>query len=294
MEQGSSSGDTWPKPASCETSTNAFGRFKGKTVLITGGAGNFGRACGLRFAREGANVVLLDLVEKPLQEALADVKAVIKEGEGEGSQDALAITCDVTDAQGVKEAVQRAVERFGAIDMCFNNAGYQGLFVKTQQYPEEDFQKVININVTGVFNVLKAVSVHMTDTGKGGSIVNTASMAGVTGPPNMLAYSTSKAAVLGMTKTAARDLAPSNIRVNAISPAFIGPGFMWTRQCELQAKAASQYYDADPQVVARQMVESVPMRRCGSVEEVIGTVAFLLSDDASYLTGINVEITGGI
>jgi len=129
---------------------------------------------------------------------------------------------------------------------------------------------------------------------QGGAIVNTASMAGHGLPPNMIAYATSKAAVVHFTKLAAKDLAPYNIRVNSISPAFIGPGFMWTRQVELQAAADSVYYDKDPKKVALAMVSEPPMKRYGSIEEVIGPVAFLLSDDASYLTGIDIKITGGI
>jgi NAD(P)-dependent dehydrogenase (short-subunit alcohol dehydrogenase family) len=96
-----------------------------------------------------------------------------------------------------------------------------------------------------------------------------------------------------MTVIAAKDLAPFDIRVNSISPAYIGPGFMWTRQVELQAKAGSVYFSEDPEKVAYQMVDSVPMRRYGSINEVIGPVLFLLSDDASYLTGIDIKITGG-
>eukprot|EP01130_Rhizamoeba_saxonica_P001516 TRINITY_DN1136_c1_g1_i10.p1 TRINITY_DN1136_c1_g1~~TRINITY_DN1136_c1_g1_i10.p1 ORF type:complete len:136 (+),score=33.16 TRINITY_DN1136_c1_g1_i10:1371-1778(+) len=132
----------------------------------------------------------------------------------------------------------------------------------------------------------------MKDNG-GGVFVNTASMAGVLGPPNMIAYGASKFAVVGMTLTAAKDLAPFNIRVNCISPAFIGPGFMWDRQVELQAGVGSQYYSTDPKVVAEQMISSTAMRRYGSLEEVASSVAFLMSDDASYLTGINIEIHGG-
>ena len=129
---------------------------------------------------------------------------------------------------------------------------------------------------------------------QGGSIVQTASMAAHSGPPNMIAYGSSKSAVFHMTRIAAKDLAPYNIRVNSVSPAFIGPGFMWGRQIELQAKAGSVYYDKDPNIVKDQMIGATPLKRYGSVDEVIGPVAFLLSDDASYLTGVDIQITGGI
>ena len=206
--------------------------------------------------------------------------------------DVEAYCCDVTDGEQVAATVSRAVTRFGRIDYLFNNAGYQGAFVKTFDYPEEDFRKVIDINVVGVFNVLKAVSRHMREAG-GGAIVNTASYAGIIGPPNMLAYGASKFAVIGITKTAARDLAPDHIRVNAVSPSLIGPGFMWTRQTELQAAAGSQYFDGDPSIVEQQMIASVPMRRLGTLEEVADAVILLLSDDTAYVTGVNLEVTGG-
>ena len=109
----------------------------------------------------------------------------------------------------------------------------------------------------------------------------------------MIAYSASKFAVIGITQTAAKDLAPYHIRVNALSPALIGPGIMWTRQTELQAGVGSQYFDADPKVVEQQMINSVPMRRLGSLEEVASGVAFLMSEEASYITGFNLELTGG-
>jgi NAD(P)-dependent dehydrogenase (short-subunit alcohol dehydrogenase family) len=99
--------------------------------------------------------------------------------------------------------------------------------------------------------------------------------------------------VIGMTQTAAKDLAPCGIRVNALSPSLIGPGMMWTRQTELQAGVGSQYFDADPKVVEQQMIKSVPLRRLGSLAEVANGVAFLMSDEASYITGFNLDMTGG-
>jgi NAD(P)-dependent dehydrogenase (short-subunit alcohol dehydrogenase family) len=118
-------------------------------------------------------------------------------------------------------------------------------------------------------------------------------MAGGSGAPNMPAYSASKAAVIGLTKAAAKDLAPARIRVNAVSPAFVGPGRMWEAQVAGQAAAGTQYYASDPDAVATQMIGMIPMRRYGSVEEVATVVAFLLSDDASYVTGVNIEVSGG-
>jgi len=151
---------------------------------------------------------------------------------------------------------------------------------------------VIDVNIAGVFKVLRSAGALLRDNGVGGSIVNTASMAFV-GPPNMLAYGASKNAVIAMTKTAAKDLAPLGIRVNAVSPGFIGPGRMWDRQTEKQAQAGSRYFPGDPAEVATAMLDSVPLRRFGSVDEVASVVLFLLSEEASYITGVNIEIAGG-
>lgn len=258
--------------------------FEGKTILITGGAGDIGKATAQRFAADGAGVVLLDLNEAKMADVAQELKAYnVPIG---------TFRCNVTASDDVAEALKSAVEQFGRIDYVFNNAGYQGVFAKTDEYPDDDFQKVIDINVVGVFHVLKAAAQHLRSAG-GGVIVNMASYAGVVGPPNMLAYAASKFAVIGITQTAAKDLAPYSIRVNALSPALIGPGFMWTRQTQLQAAVGSQYFDADPKVVEQQMINSVPMRRLGSLEEVANGVAFLMSEEASYITGFNLEITGG-
>ncbi|MBD1845829.1 SDR family oxidoreductase [Cyanobacteria bacterium FACHB-63] len=266
--------------------------FEGKTILITGGAGDIGKATAQRFAVNGAGVVLLDLNETKMAEVVQELK--------EYNVPLGAFHCDVTLADSVAKAFSSAVAQVGQIDYVFNNAGYQGAFAKTDGYPEDDFQKVIDINVVGVFHVLKAAAQHLRDSGGGAgtypcsrAIVNMASHAGVDGPPNMLAYGASKFAVIGMTQTAAKDLAPYGIRVNSLSPSLIGPGVMWTRQTELQAAVGSQYFDPDPRVVEQQMINSVPMRRLGSLEEVANGVAFLMSDEASYITGFNLDITGG-
>ncbi|MBW4462873.1 MAG: SDR family oxidoreductase [Nodosilinea sp. WJT8-NPBG4] len=264
-------------------SATATYAFQGKTILITGGAGEIGKATAHRFAANGATIVLLDINEMRLTE--------IAQGLKDYGNPVYTVRCDVTDAQEVTDMFAIAVEQVGHLDYVFNNAGYQGAFAKTDEYPEEDFQKVIDINVVGVFHILKTAAQHLRKAG--GAIVNMASHAGVDGPPNMLAYAASKFAVIGMTQTAAKDLAPYGIRVNALSPSLIGPGFMWTRQTELQAGVGSQYFDADPKVVEQQMLNSVPLRRLGRLEEVANGVAFLMSDEASYITGFNLDITGG-
>ena len=269
-----------------KTDTKAFGRFKGKTVIITGAKGDFGQVCSKRIAQEGANIAFLDILDT---ESL-----VIQFRKDYPDQIFHSFQVDITKEDKVIEVSNDIAKKFERIDHLFNNAGYQGDFTNTVNYSVKDFKKIMDINVIGAFIILKTVSnIMCKQVPRGGSIVNTASMAGIAAPPNMIAYSTSKAAVKHMTVIAAKDLAPFDIRVNSISPAYIGPGFMWTRQVELQAKAGSVYFSEDPKQVAYQMVDSVPMRRYGSINEVIGPVLFLLSDDASYLTGIDIKITGG-
>ena len=267
-----------------ETTTSGT-RFDGRVVAITGAAGDIGLATARHLGRQGAHIALLDVDAAKLGVASERL-------ETEGIR-ASSWHCDVTDESAVDGVVDAVAERHGVVRHLFNNAGIQGAFRPLLEYPADDFEAVQSVNVFGAFLVLRAFARHMAANG-GGSIVNMASMAAVGGPPNMIAYATSKAAILGMTQVASKDLAPHGIRVNAVSPAFMGPGFMWTRQVELQAAAGSQYYDGDPVVVAEQMIGSVPLRRYGSVDEIPAAVAFLLGDGASYITGINVPIAGGI
>lgn len=264
---------------------NAGQRFSGKTALVTGAAGNIGLAVARRLASEGAQLVLLDLDGDKLEQARADVAAL-------GGRVETAI-CDVTDYGSVEAAVAKAEDEFGSVGLLFNNAGYQGAFAPIHEYPVEDFERVVQIDLIGAFHVLRAVSRRMVKQ-KFGRIVNTASMAGLQGPPNMGAYGASKFGVVGLTQVASKDLAPHNIRVNGIAPALMGPGFMWDRQVELQARTGTQYFSADPEEVKKQMIGGVPMRRLGDIEEIPGTVAFLLSDDSSYITGVTLPISGGI
>ena len=264
-------------------------RFEGKTVLVTGGGGNIGYTSAERMASEGANVMITDIIDEA---KLNDQAKAIAEKTGAKVQ---AVRGDVTKVEDVKAVIEATVAAFGRIDCLFNNAGYQGAFVPTIDYPDDDFRKVMAINVEGVFYFLKYVAQQMKkQEPQGGVILNTASQAGVDGPPNMMAYCASKTAVLGISRTAAKDLAPHGIRVNSISPCFIGDCFMWDRQCELQSQAGSQYYPSDKEAVSKQMIGAVPMRRYGSLEEVAGVVSFLLSPDSSYVSAANIQVTGGI
>jgi NAD(P)-dependent dehydrogenase (short-subunit alcohol dehydrogenase family) len=253
------------------------------TVLVTGAAGDIGTAIACVLARRGHSLVLADHPDAgaSLAETVELCRRVGARAEG--------VTFDVTDTS----ATVAAVAELGPFGGLVNNAGYQGVFTSIEDYPLEDARRVVEVNVLGLMTVLAAVGRAMIARGGGGSIVNIASMAGVSGAPNMPAYSASKAAVIGLTKAAAKDLAPAGIRVNAVSPGFVGPGRMWDTQVALQAASDTQYYATDPATVAEQMIGMVPMRRYGSAEEVATAVAFLLSDDASYVTGVNLEVSGG-
>lgn len=268
-------------------------RFRGKTVVITGAGGNFGREGCIFFAKRGARVAALDLNADALKETVKEVKAAM------ASAEIMTLECNVTGAKSVQDAVDKIVDQFQSIDLLWNNAGYQGEIKPTLEYDPKDFSRVMEINVTGMFIVLQAVAKHMakqqSELGKVGlSIVNTSSVAGLRGTPAMVAYASSKAAVLAMTVSTSKDLAPHGIRVNAVSPALIGPGYMWDRQNELHAQSGSPYFATDPEQVAKGKVNSVPLKRLGSIEEVLKSVAFLLSDDSSYTTGTNLVVDGGM
>ena len=258
-------------------------RFTGKLCIVTGGAGEIGLATALRLAEEGSDIALIDVKDmKEAQRRISELHVTVR-----------SYHCDVSDFRQVNGCIEAVTEDFHSIDMLFNNAGIQGEFSPIHTYSPDDFAKVISINLIGAFNVLRCVSEVMVAQHHG-VIVNTASMAGVGGPVNMAAYGASKFGVIGLTQTAAKDLAPHNIRVNAISPGYMGPGFMWDRQVDLQAAANTQYYDGNREKVAQQMIGEVPMRRYGAIDEIPGAVAFLMSEDSSYSTGINIKLSGGI
>jgi len=266
-------------------------RFQGKTIIVTGAGGNFGREGCLYFAERGAKVAAMDKNLSTLEETTKYVTEKVPGCE------LFYKDCDVTDASNVQAAIDAIAEKFGSIDLLWNNAGYQGQIKPTLEYEPSDFALVMNINVTGMFIVLQAVAKKMVAQGTKGtnySIVNTSSVAGLRGTPAMVAYASSKAAVLAMTVSTSKDLAPNGIRVNAVSPALIGPGFMWDRQNELHAKSGSPYFATDPDTVAKNKVNSVPMKRLGSIQEVVQSVAFLLSEEASYTTGTNLVVDGGM
>ena len=259
--------------------------FVGRTALVTGAGGDIGRAVAVRLAAHGAQVVLADIADgvDVTADACRQVNADV---------DPVVTRFDVTSESEVEQALDDLAAAGVVADLLVNNAGYQGGFENVADYDVTDFRRVLEINVTGVFVVLRSFARTLAATGRPGAVVNTASMA-QHGAPNMAAYSASKAAVVALTKTAAKDLAHRSIRVNSVSPAFIGPGAMWDNQVERQARTPSQYYADDPDEVAAQMIASVPLRRFGSLDEVAAAIEFLLSDDASYITAFDLEVSGG-
>jgi 3alpha(or 20beta)-hydroxysteroid dehydrogenase len=244
-------------------------RFTGKVVLITGGAGGIGRAAAVRFASEGARVVLVDLAAAELAESVAAVEKV----DGE----VLAVEADVTRFADVERYTDAAIARFGAIDVFFNNAGVLGAVKPLVDYPEEAFDRVIAVNVKAVWLGMKAVAPRMR-AAHGGAIVNTASIAGLRGSPNIIAYTASKHAVVGMTRAASLELARHGIRVNAVCPAPIETPM--ARQLETEVRR-------------ERLTATIPMRRYGTPEEVAALVAFLASADAAYITGAIYAVDGG-
>ena len=242
-------------------------RFEGKVALITGGAGGIGRAAAERFASEGARVVLVDLDGSDLEGAAS----LVKDAGGE----ALTVEADVTQSEDVERSVERAIEQFGGIDVFFNNAGIEGGGAPLTEYPEDLFDRVIAVNLKGVWLGMKAVATAMSER-EGGAIVNTSSTAGLGASPGGIAYSASKHAVIGMTKTAALELARFGIRVNAICPGPIDTPMMR----RIEGGVGGDAEDAE-----QRFTRTIPLRRYGQPSEVAALVAFLASDDASYISG---------
>lgn len=280
---------------SCQTQPKVkTKRFSGKVVLITGAAGDIGGATAKRFVEEDAQVILSDL---PVAES--KLKLLQDELSTLGSVKPMIITADVTDEEHVKEMVKKVMETAGHLDVFFNNAGVQGELRPLHEQSVSIFRHITNVNICGAFICLKYVSQAMIEQKTGGSIVNTASLAGLLGPANMAAYAASKFAVVGMTKTAAKDLARYNIRVNAIAPGII-EGRMWGTQvkgnalCRKRAEGDnSDVTLADIQAQEERMISGTPLKRLGKLPEVASVVAFLSSNDASYLSGITLPIDGG-
>ncbi len=248
--------------------------FKDKVVLITGAASGIGKAAAIAFAKEGANVIISDYNEK---EGLAIAEKITKEG-GKASF----IPCDVGDAKQVNQLMDQIKTDFGHLDIAINNAGIPGVSARTHEYPLEDWDKVMRINASGVFYGMKAQLPLMLAQG-GGVIINTASIAGLKGLPNSLAYTASKHAVVGMTKTAAMEYGKKNIRINALCPVFtVTPLF----NPEAIEKVAAGIPD--------KLKANIPLKRFANVQEQVDAMLWLASEKASFITGLALPIDGGL
>lgn len=242
----------------------------GKVALVTGGSSGIGAAIARRLAEEGADVAV-----NYYPGTKDDADAVVSELEGAGVR-ALAVEGDVSDPASCEANVAAVVDALGTLDILVNNAGItrDGLVVRMS---DEDWDAVIRTNLTGVFNMTRAAGKVMMRA-RSGSIVNIASVVGIFGNAGQVNYSAAKAGVIGMTKTVARELASRGVRVNAVAPGFI--------ETAMTAKL--------PDNVREQLAEQIALGRLGSPEDVAAAVAFLASDDASYVTGHVLTVDGGM
>ena len=250
--------------------------FTGRVALVTGGGNGIGRATAVAFARHGAKVVVVDRDGVGAQATIG----IIRQNGGE----AIAVTADVTRSEDVKAYVKAALEKYGRIDCFFNNAGIEGKLAPTAEYDEAVFDAVIGVNVKGVFLGLRHVLPEMIRQGSG-AVVNTASVAGLVATPGMPAYVASKHAVIGLTKTAAGEVARQGIRVNAVCP---GP--VDTRMIHALEEQISP---ANPAVVGERYQAAIPSGRYATVDEIANMVLFLCSDLASNTTGGQFVVDGG-
>ena len=255
-------------------------RLEGKVAVITGAAGGIGQAAARLFAEEGAKVALVDLDEAALQEVVRSI------GEDRSSY----TVADVTQPDQSQAYVNAAVNRWGGIDALLANAGIEGTLSTIPDYPIDVFDRVMAVNVRGVWLGIKYAVPAMRERG-GGSIVITSSTAGIGGTPEMSAYTTSKHAVIGMMRTAAMEGASLGIRVNTVNPAPIETRMM--RSIEEMRVAAFDDSTITVDLAKESFAERIPLRRYGNPEEVARLMLFLASDDSSFCTGGVYMVDGG-
>ena len=241
---------------------------KGKVAVITGASRGIGRSIALALAAEGARIVAVDLDQAATEAIVADLK-------GQGAE-AVAVVGNVTSAADTEKMVEAAVASFGRVDVLVNNAGItrDGLLIRMK---EEEWDAVLMVNLKGAFLCTKAVSRVMTKQ-RSGRIINIASVVGQMGNAGQANYCASKAGLIGLTKSNARELAKRNITVNAVAPGFI----------------VSAMTDAMPEKAREEMAAQIPLERLGSPEDIAGAVVFLASERAGYITGQVLAVNGGL
>lgn len=242
---------------------------KGKIAVVTGGARGIGNAICHKLAEHGADIIVNDIADAD------DSSIFIKEIENKGVR-AHYIKADISKTAEAKKMIDEAVESMGQVDILINNAGItrDGLIMRMT---EEQWDQVITINLKGTFNCTQAVSRYMIRQ-RGGSIVNMSSVVGVAGNPGQANYSASKAGVIGLTKTTARELAGKSVRCNAVAPGFI--------DTEMTRKLPDEYKD--------KLKEMIPLGLFGTVDDVANLVVFLASDESAYITGEVIKVDGGL
>ncbi|MGZ0186664.1 MAG: SDR family NAD(P)-dependent oxidoreductase [Alphaproteobacteria bacterium] len=249
-------------------------RMDGKVAIITGAARGIGAAAAKLFVAEGARVMLVDILEEPLAALASEI----------GADKAAYQVADVSDEAQTKLYVAQTVARFGGVDAVLLNAGIEGAVTPTVDYPTDVFDKVIAINVRGVWLGLKYAMQAMAS--KGGSIVVTSSTAGIRSLPNISAYTASKHAVIGLMRSAALEGAANDIRVNTVNPSPIDTDMMQAMEDKVGVPAAERSN--------RPLAQSTPLKRYGEPEEVAQMMLFLASDDSSFCTGGVYMVDGGV
>lgn len=243
-------------------------RLSGKVAIITGGSRGIGFATADHFLREGAAVVLTASSPESAERAAARLREKYPEAKVEG------ISPNLASLESVQRAFQEVVARYGHVDILVNNAGMSESTPLTQ-YTEETFDKVMDLNVKGVFNATRAISEHMAARGRG-VILSTSSMVSISGQSSGVAYPMSKFSVNGMTISLARELGPKGIRVNAVAPGIIETDMM----------------RAVPKEVIEPMIQQIPLRRMGQPSDIANAFVFLASEEASYITGVILSVDG--